>query len=227
MTQPDLQKVLLSTAYCQAVTEYQSWETYEKEQWLAFLKYGGEDLLDLSLALLSGARRFRYPLPALDLAAYTLAKFGLDLALATYPVAGYVPNQRTGDEDPCQFLELHIRMGATSRNRLHFSPHLLARCAVFEEDGPDGYLRTLRATDGVSGEMVRFAEREIRRIASGACPYEVAAERLCPYDPDAAARSEEFLRQGRWPSAEMRSEIEANSALIDALGRLRNEQPPE
>ena len=227
MTQPALRKTLLSTAYHQAVTEYESWETYEREQWLALLKYGKEDLLDLSLALLSGSRRVQYPLPALDLAAYTLAKFGLDLELATAPVAGYVTNQRTGDEDPCQFLELHVRLGATVSDRVHFSPHLLARCAVFADGGSAGYFRTLSATKGVSHEMVQFAERELVRITSGACPYEAAAQRLSPYDADSAGRSEEFLREGRWPSAEMRSEIELNSLLLEDMRGFLKGEPPE
>ncbi len=223
MQQPELRKRLLSSAYSQAVSEYRCWETYKREQWLAFLKYGEEDVLDLSLALLSGARRYRYPIAALDLAAYTLLKFGLDVPLATTLITGYVPNQRTGDEDPSQFLTLAIRLNGSSECRVHFSPHLSARCGILSEAGPEAYIATLLSTAGVSRELLPFIQRELARIQSGACPYEAEAERLFAYDADGTRRAEHFLCQGKWPPAEMRTEIEAEKTLLEGLRRIRDE----
>ena len=115
-------------------------------------------------------------------------------------------------------------MGATMRNRLHFSPHLLARCAIITKGGPNGYLRALRETHGVPQEIVEFTERQLKRITDGGCPYEAAADACSPYNPEGATRAEEFLRQGLWPSAQMRSDIEMESVLLDALGRLGTEE---
>jgi hypothetical protein len=166
-----LRDTILEIAYNQAVNEYGRWEKYEMEQWQALHFYGEDDLLDLALALLSGARRWKYPIPALDLCALTLRKFNLDGRIGITPVVGGVPNTRTGDMDPVQWFPLQVREGVQSTTRLHFGGHLLARCAILT-DNPQKYLVNLHVSIG------SFARREFYKLTTANCPYENEAKSL-------------------------------------------------
>jgi hypothetical protein len=189
----ELRNALLVRAYDQAIAEYESWDTYMTEQRLSFREYGRDDLMDLSIALLSQERRVRYPLAALDLAAYTIAKFGLDSDLAKYPVRGSTYNDRTAEDDPCQLFDLNVRFGLVLCHELHFGGHLLARCAVFAERSASDYLDVLLSAGVYPHDIVVCAQREMQRVAVGACPYERDAQRLCGNHPDGLRRAEEFF----------------------------------
>ncbi len=215
----ELQDALFSRAYDQAIYEYQSWEIYRREQWLSFIKYGRDDLLDLAMALLSSGKRVRYPIAALDLAAYTLAKFGLDSDLVKVPMQGYTFNERTGDNDPFQLFTLNTRFGTTMMNRIHFTPHLLARCALFSDHDVSDYLHVLLASGVYSHDIVACAQRELQKIVVGACPYEIEAERQRKNDPDALRRAKEFFYEEKWPSEELGKEIERIFAIQQDIAR--------
>lgn len=166
--------VILTNALDQALTEYRSWENYRKEQFVA-LGFGKEDLLDLSLCLLSSERRIKYPLPAIDLAACTIKKFGLDGMIAGTPVTGITFNERTGDNDPVQYFGLRVRSGIVSQWRLHFGAHILARCAIL--DRSRSYL-TRMVQKIMPHDILVAADRELGRIIDRKCPYEAEAGEL-------------------------------------------------
>jgi hypothetical protein len=210
----DLQNALFRRAYHQALCEYEQWDVYVKEQWKCFTIYGQEDMLDLALALLSGARRVSYPLPALDLAAYTLAKFGLDRALAAIPPSGLVYNERTGDNDPSQVFTLNIRAGARFAHRLHLAPHLLARCAILMGGESMDYFATLQAAGARNHDVIICTERELRRVRECLCPYEEQAESLCDVKgSDPVRRAASFFREGAWCSPELEQQIKGEAEL--------------
>jgi hypothetical protein len=189
----ELRDALFARAYDQAIAEYESWDTYREEQYLSLREYGRDDLMDLSLALLSEGRRVRYPIAALDLAAYTLARFELDSDLAKHPVQGLAYNERAGENDPRQSLDLNVRFGLVMCHSLHFGPHLLARCAVLAERDVSHYLQVLLSAGVYPHDIVAYTQREMQKMATGTCPYEQEAQRLCRDDSDGLRRAKEFF----------------------------------
>jgi hypothetical protein len=197
---------IFENAYEQAIDEYGSWQKYKKEQWKSFLYYGPEDLLDLSLCLLSSARRVKYPTAAIDLAAYSIKKLGLDLALAKIPVVGMRVNTRTNEMDPAQVVSLKVKFGGTSQWNLHLGAHILARCTLLS-DNPEGYLTHLVQNMAPPHDIIIAAKREIERIINHQCPYENEAEEYRTPSNEALKEAMDFFKDES-PSPELKKEIE-------------------
>jgi len=205
---------IFEKAYDQAISEYGSWEKYKKEQWKSSLYYGKDDLLDLTLCLLG--RRVKYPIAALDLAAYTIKKFKLDIALANISVNGMVLNTRTGENDPVQYLSLQVKFGTTSQWRLHYGAYILARCALLGDD-PLGYLPELTQNIDPPHDIILFANREFNKIINHQCPYEEEAEKEMArtskdqinYRNKALKEATDFYYIETTPSNRMEKEIKA------------------
>jgi hypothetical protein len=222
-----LYEALLGRAYDQAMCEYGDWLRYEKEQWLSLLTYGRDDLLDLTFALLSNEKRVKYPIAALDLAALTLTKFKLDGVVAAQPVRHYVANTRTNNNDPCQYFTLNVRFGVTVDDRLHFGPHLLARCAILSRQTVEDYFRSVSAQGTVAQELLPAVQRELGQLLSNACPYEQEAARLCRPDRDGIRRAGEFLNEQRLPPVELQKANEGDAALLEMLAKMIREAPKD
>jgi hypothetical protein len=203
--------LIFITAYDQAISEYGSWEEYKKEQWKALLCYGPEDLLDLSLSLLSG-RRVKYPVAALDLAAYTIKKFDLDPTLVNIPVTGRISNTRSQENDPVQYILLHVKFYMLSEWRLHFGAHILARCALIS-DNREEYLSSLIQTMKPPHDIVIAAKREIDRITKNLCPYEIEAEKYLTPKDDALEKAMEFFYDEKLPTTELKNKIKEESMI--------------
>lgn len=199
---------IFEKAYDQALSEYGSWEKYIKEQWKSFLYYGSEDLLDLTLCLLSSARRVIYPIAALDLTAYTIKKFKLDTLLTNIPVNGIIFNTRTEENDPVQYLSLQVKFGKTSEWRLHYGAHILARCALLS-DNPREYMTHLVQKMKPPHDIIIAAERAIGRIMKYQCPYENEAEKYRIPRNEALKRTKHFFYKEKSPSPKLRKKIEA------------------
>lgn len=198
---------IFEKAYDQAISEYGSWEKYKKEQWKSSLYYGEEDLLDLALCLLSSGRRVKYPIPALDLAAYTIKKFNLDIRLANIPVVGMRFNTRTNENDPNQILSLTVKFDKVSEWQLHFGAHILARCALLS-DNPGGYLTHLIQNMTPPHDIIVTAQQEFRRIIKHQCPYENEAEEHRTPINEALKEAMDFFYKEKSPSPKLRKEIE-------------------
>jgi len=203
-----LRNSIFENTYEQAIDEYGSWEKYKKEQWKSFLCYGPEDVLDLALCLLSSARRVKYPIPALDLAAYTIKKFNLDIRLANIPVVGMRFNTRTNENDPAQVVSLKVKFGGTSQWNLHFGAHILARCALLS-DNPGGYLTHFVQNMTPPHDIIIAAEHELERIINHQCPYENEAEEYRTSRNEALKEAMNFFYKDESPSPELKKEIEA------------------
>lgn len=196
---------IFERAYDQAISEYGLWETYKKEQWKSFLHYGLEDLLDLTLCLLG--RRVKYPIAALDLAAYTIKKFKLDTTLISIPVKGMVFNTRTQENDPVQYLSLPVKFGNTSNWRLHYGAHILARCALLS-DNPGEYLAHLVQKIMPPHDIIIAAKRELEKIINHKCPYENEAEKYRAPRNEALKEAMDFFYKDESPSPEFKKQIE-------------------
>lgn len=204
---------IFERAYDQAISEYGSWEKYKKEQWKSFLYYGRDDLLDLILCLLG--RRVKYPIAALDLAAYTIKKFDLDIWLANIRVAGMRFNTRTNENDPNQVLSLKVKFDNVSEWQIHFGAHILARCAVLSDE-PSSYLQKLIQNINPPHDIILFAQREFSKITNHHCPYEEAAEKEIDktaqaqinYRNNALKEATDFYYTKNPPSDEVKKEIE-------------------
>lgn len=202
-----LRDSIFEKAYDQAIAEYNSWEKYKKEQWKSFLYYGPEDLLDLALCLLSSARRVKYPIPALDLAAYTIKKFNLDIRLANIPVVGMRFNSRTNGNDPAQVVSLKVKFGGTSQWNLHFGAHILARCALLS-DNLGGYLNHLVQNMTPPHDIIIAVRHELERITNHQCPYEKEAEEYRTLRNEALKEAMNFFYKEDSPSPELKKESE-------------------
>jgi hypothetical protein len=205
-------------AYDQAICEYGTWKDYKKEQWKSYLYYGPEDLLDLSLSLLS-SRRVKYPLAALDLAAYTIKKFELDWTLANMPVLGISPNTRTKENDPVQFFSLHVKFNATSEWKLHFGAHILARCSLIQ-DNPATYLSLVIENMKTSHDILIAIEREMKRIQQNLCPYEKEADTYLTPQNYALKDTMDFFYDELSPSSEMSDVIKAEVMIEKEMAKL-------
>ena len=134
------------------------------------------------------------------------------------PVQNYIYNERTMDNDPFQILTLNVRFGTTMVNRIHFTPHLIARCALFFNQDISEYLH-VSISSGVYQDIVSCAKRELQRIVDGICPYEIEAERLSKNDSNALRCTEEFFYEEKWPSKELRDKIEQIFSVQQAMTR--------
>jgi hypothetical protein len=204
--QPYCDRIFIK-AFDQAISEYGTWENYKKEQWKSYLFYGSEDLLDLSLSLLSG-RRVKYPVAALDLAAFTIKKFELDWTLANIPVLGSIANKRTKKNDPFQWISLHVKFDNISEWRLHFGAHILARCALIT-DNHEKYLSSLIQNIKQPQDIVMAIEREMESIQQNLCPYEIEADTYLTPADDALKDTMDFFYTELSPSSEMGDIIKA------------------
>lgn len=196
---------IFEKAYDQAISEYGSWEKYRKEQWKSFLYHGRDDLLDLTLCLLG--RRVKYPIAALDLAAYTIRKFNLDIWLANIPVLGMRFNTRTNKNDPNQFLSLKVKFDKISEWHLHFGAHVLARCALLS-DNPRGYLSHLVQNITPPHDIIVAAQRELGSMINHQCPYEIEAEKYRTPRNEALKEAMDFFYKEKSPSPQLKREIE-------------------
>jgi len=208
-----LRNSLLENAYDQAICEYGSWQKYQKEQWKSLLFYGEEDLLDLSLALLSGSRRVEYPIPALALSAYTICKFNLDKRIVSSPIVGETTNTRTGETDYIQVLSLNVKFGTESMFRLHLGGHLLARCAAFKNN-PLDYFK------GLPPDISAFTKREFDSLTEARCPYENEAQQLKQKVKDALTEANNFLYSSNKPSKQLMDEIESEVRMEQSIENL-------
>lgn len=202
-----LRNSIFKNAYEQAIDEYGSWEKYKKEQWKSLLYYGEEDLLDLVLSLLSSSHRVKYPIPAIDLAAYTIKKFDLDIRLARIPVVGMRFNTRTNQNDPAQVVCLKVKFGGTSQWDLHLGAHILARCTLLSDD-PGGYLTHLVQNITPPHDILIAEKQELERIINHQCPYENEAEEYRTPRNEALNEAMDFFYKDKSPSPELKKEIE-------------------
>ncbi|MCK4735879.1 MAG: tetratricopeptide repeat protein [Methanophagales archaeon] len=221
---------IFKRAYDQAISEYGSWEKYKKEQWKSFLYYGPEDLIDLALALLSSSYRVKYPIPAIDLAAYTIKKFNLDIRLANMPVVGTRFNTRTNENDPAQVVSLKAKFDKVSEWQLHFGGHILARCALLSDD-PSSYLSKLAQNIDPPHDVILFAEREFNKIINHQCPYEEEAEKEVDkkteqqsnYRNKALKEAMNFFYKESSPSHELQQTIEAEVRIEKDIANISKE----
>ena len=212
-----LRNSIFERAYDQAISEYGSWEKYKKEQWKSLLNYGIDDLLDLSLALLSSSRRVKYPIAALDLAAYTIKKFELDTQLVDIPIMRTVHNTRTGEIDPVQFISLKVKFNAISAFRLHLGVHILARCALLSND-PLGYLSNLGKN--INSDIISsFTEREFNNVINHKCPYEEEAEKYCSHWKDGLERAKDYFYKESLLPDKIKEEIEGEVLIEEEIAK--------